>query len=242
MKILHTSDWHLGQQLIDARRDDEHRAFLVWLLDLIHDQGIEAVLIAGDVFDNGMPGNQTLEIYYSFLARAAKSGCRQIIVVGGNHDSPSTLHAPRAVLNMMNVTVLGAVETDRPETGLVEVKSADGIVRAIVCAVPYLRDRDVYSPQPGELDDVRAQGIINGIARWYRKLAMLAVAHRLKLGNPLLPLIATGHLFAQGGSSSEQERPIYIGNLGAFSADSFPGEFDYVALGHLHRPQLVQGR
>ncbi len=242
MKILHTSDWHIGQLLVDVRRDDEHRAFFDWLLKIIESERIEAIIVAGDVFDNGMPGNHALEMYYSFLAGAGDRGCRQIIITGGNHDSPSTLHAPRAILSRLHVTVVGAVDTERPEACLVTLTSPDGTPRALVCAVPYLRDRDVYTAKPGELDETRAHGIVTGIAAWYRRMADLALARRTELKCETLPILAVGHLFAQGGKVSEQERPIYVGNLGAFSADYFPGEFDYVALGHLHRPQLVQAR
>ncbi|HNV71593.1 MAG TPA: exonuclease SbcCD subunit D C-terminal domain-containing protein [Candidatus Ozemobacteraceae bacterium] len=240
MKILHTSDWHLGQTLIDVKRDEEHRAFVAWLLDIVREHRIEVVLVAGDIFDNGMPGNQTLEIYYSFLAQAASAGCRQVIVVGGNHDSPSTLHAPRAILQRLNVTVVGAVSTECPDALIVPLHDDAGTLSAVVCAVPFLRDRDVYLPKLGENDEERAKGIVTGIAHYYEQVAERADNLRRQAGKPDAPIIATGHLFARGGITGEKERPIYIGNLGAFPAERFPKTFSYVALGHLHRPQLVE--
>ncbi len=239
MKILHTSDWHLGHQLYDQKREVEHRAFLDWLLQLIAAERIDLVLVAGDVFDTGFPPNYAFELYYSFLARCAASGCRQVVVVGGNHDSPATLGAPREVLQAIRVTVVGAVDPDHAEADLVTVTDASGAPQGIVVAVPYLRDRDVHFPQFGEGADVRSQGIIDGTAAWYRRLTDLALARRAELGRPDLPIIATGHLFAQGLSAAGSERSLYVGNLGAFPAAGFPAELAYVALGHLHRPQAV---
>ncbi|RCK78751.1 MAG: Exonuclease SbcD [Candidatus Ozemobacter sibiricus] len=239
MKILHTSDWHLGHQLYDQRRDGEHRAFLDWLLQLIAAERIDLVLVAGDVFDTGFPPTYALELYYSFLARCAGSGCRQVVVVGGNHDSPATLAAPREVLQAIRVTVVGGVDPDHPEADLVTVTDAAGAPLGLVAAVPYLRDRDVHFPQFGEGAEARSQGIIDGTAAWYRRLTDLALARRAELGRPDLPIIATGHLFAQGLSAIGSERTLYVGNLGAFPATGFPAELAYVALGHLHRPQAV---
>nr|MBP7633388.1 exonuclease subunit SbcD [Candidatus Ozemobacteraceae bacterium] len=107
MKVLHTSDWHLGHLLLQQKRDEEHRAFLEWLLETVRNERIELLLIAGDIFDSGLPPNYALEMYFSFLSRCAAQGCRSIVVVGGNHDSPATLQAPKQVLKAINVTVTG---------------------------------------------------------------------------------------------------------------------------------------
>jgi len=241
MRILHTSDWHLGHLLYQQKRDDEQRMFLEWLLEVIRSEGIDLLLVAGDIFDTGFPSNYALEMYYSFLARCGSVGCRQIVIVGGNHDSPATLRAPGEILKALRVTVIGAIDPERPEEGLVTAKDADGIPQAIICAVPYLRDRDVYMPKPAEPADQRACGIVDGTAGWYRRMTDLAIAHRRQLGVPELPIIATGHLFAQGGLKSGSEREIYVGDLGTFPAEKFPVEVAYIALGHLHRPQRVRG-
>ena len=241
MKILHTSDWHLGHQLYQQKRDDEHRAFLDWLLKTVKENAVELLLVAGDVFDTGLPSNYALEMYYSFLARAAGNGCRQVIVVGGNHDSPATLQAPKPVLKAINVTIVGAADVENPGKDLVEVRDAAGIPRALVCPVPYLRDRDVYFPKFGESEEVRTRGIVDGTAAYYRAVANQAVERRRALGVNDLPIVATGHLFAQGMTRSGTERDLYVGNLGLFPVERFPPEFAYVALGHLHRPQVASG-
>ncbi|MFZ2957466.1 MAG: exonuclease SbcCD subunit D C-terminal domain-containing protein [Candidatus Ozemobacteraceae bacterium] len=239
MKILHTSDWHLGHQLYQQKREDEHRDFLEWLLNQIKAEEVELLLVAGDIFDTGLPSNYALEMYYSFLARCGTNGCRNIVVVGGNHDSPSTLHAPKFVLKAINVNVVGAIDSEHPEKDLFVANDAAGVPRAIICAVPYLRDRDVYFPKPGEQNDARAKGIIDGTIAWYRRLTDLAVARRQELNRPEIPLLATGHLFAQGMTKSGTERELYVGDLGAFPVDAFPAELAYIALGHLHRPQVA---
>jgi len=239
MKVLHTSDWHLGQLLKQQKRDEEHRAFLTWLLDTLKEEAIELLLIAGDIFDSGLPPNYALEMYYSFLSRCAEQGCRSVIVVGGNHDSPATLHAPKPVLKAINVTVTAIRDREQPDNDLVLVHDAAGDPAVLVCAIPFLRDQDVYIPQAGEQGDIRTQGIIRGTAEWYRRQVDLALARRQELGRPDLPIIATGHLFAEGASLAGSERELYVGNLGAFPAACFPDEAVYVALGHLHRPQTV---
>ncbi|MBF0502639.1 MAG: exonuclease SbcCD subunit D C-terminal domain-containing protein [Candidatus Riflebacteria bacterium] len=239
MKILHTSDWHLGHLLYQQKREDEHREFLEWLLNLIKTEQVDLLLVAGDIFDNGLPSNYALEMYYSFLARCGTHGCGNIIIVGGNHDSPSTLQAPKHVLKAINVTVVGAINAEHPENDLIVVKDTDGIPQVLVCAIPYLRDRDVYFPKPGEQSDARSQGIIDGTAGWYRRLTDLAVTRRTELNLPEIPIIATGHLFAQGMAKSGAERDMYVGDLGCFPIDAFPSELAYVALGHLHRPQIA---
>lgn len=241
MKILHTSDWHLGHLLYQQKRDEEHRAFLDWLLDLIGSERVDLLLVAGDVFDTGCPSNYALEMYFSFLARCGSLGCRQVVVVGGNHDSPATLQAPRQILQALRVTVIGAVDPARPEACLLTADDEAGRPEALICAIPYLRDRDVHTPLPGETYETRSQAIIDGTATWYRRLADLACARRQDLGNPDLPIIATGHLFAQGMTRSGGERDLYVGDLGAFPVDRFPKEFAYLALGHLHRPQAAAG-
>lgn len=239
MKILHTSDWHLGHQLYQQKREDEHRDFLEWLLSQIQTEQVDLLLVAGDIFDTGLPSNYALEMYYSFLARCGANGCQNIVVVGGNHDSPSTLQAPKHVLKAIHVSVVGAIDAEHPENDLIVAKDAAGVPQAIVCAVPYLRDRDVYFPKPGDQNDARTEGIISGTANRYRLLTDLAISRRQELARPDIPLIATGHLFAQGMTRSDTERDLYVGNLGAFPVDAFPTELAYVALGHLHRTQIV---
>ena len=95
MKILHTSDWHLGRTLYGRKRYEEFEAFLAWLTETIREREIDALLVAGDVFDTSTPSNRAQELYYRFLCRVVASHCRHVVVIAGNHDSPSFLNAPR---------------------------------------------------------------------------------------------------------------------------------------------------
>lgn len=241
MKILHTSDWHIGRTLYGRKRYEEYDLFLDWLIDCIRQEGIDALLLAGDVFDNGTPGNRALEQYYRFLCRAAGAGCRHVVVTAGNHDSPSLLNAPRELLQYMNVHVIGCM-TDLPEDELLLLDESDGRPGVIVCAVPYLRDRDIRRAEAGETCEDKDRKLLEGIRDHYRTVGELARAKRAELGLNL-PIIAMGHLFTSGGQTVEGDgvRELYVGSLGQVKSDIFPDFFDYLALGHLHLPQRVGG-
>jgi len=137
VKILHTSDWHIGRTLGDKRRYEEHLAFLEWLLGILADHEADMLLICGDVFDTIAPSNKSLQLYYEFLRKAHDRGCRHIVIVGGNHDAPSLLDAPRLVLQSMGVHVVGGAV--RPEEEVLLLRDETGKAEAIVCAVPFLR-------------------------------------------------------------------------------------------------------
>lgn len=241
MRILHTSDWHLGRTLYGRRRYEEFEAFLDWMAENIEQRGVEALLIAGDVFDTTTPSNRAQELYYRFLCRVAASECRHVVIVAGNHDSPSFLNAPRELLRVLNVHVIGSVPEDPGEEVLI-LRSLEGAPEMIVCAVPYLRDREVRAAEAGETPDDKVRKLIEGIQQHYRAVAKQAEQQRRDLGADL-PIVAMGHLFTAGGQTLEGDgvRELYVGSLAHVSARSFPESFDYLALGHLHVPQKVNG-
>ncbi|MDB5233751.1 MAG: hypothetical protein JWR44_744 [Hymenobacter sp.] len=240
MRVLHTADWHLGQRFISGHeRTDEHRHFLNWLVATVREQAVEILVIAGDVFDSGSPSNQALELYYDFLLQMQGTACRDIVVVGGNHDSPATLNAPARLLRHLRVHVVGCVP-DCFEDQVLVLNDAAGRPGLVVCAVPFLRDRDVRLSVPGETAEEREARLKQGIADHYARIA--EVEHVWQLKEQGLPVLATGHLYAAGAVPSDSERTIHVGNLGQVTAEHFPDIFDYVALGHLHRPQRVGGR
>lgn len=234
MRVLHTSDWHLGQRLVNLERSEEHEHFLDWLLKTIEREQVEVLLMSGDVFDNGSPSNTALKLYYNFLRQVCGTCCRHIIITGGNHDSISTLNAPKELLEYFNIRVIGGASAN-PLDELIELHCDKGELRLVVCAVPFLRDKDIRLSMPGESFEEREQRIKKGIASHYDAF----VPHLLPYKNQKIPVVAMGHLFAAGGSASESEKEIHVGNLGQIGADQFPKTFDYVALGHLHRPQQV---
>ena len=241
MKILHTSDWHLGSQICGRKRYEEHEQFLSWLLSLINQEGVDCLIVSGDIFDSTTPPNRSLEQYYRFLARAAGSACRQIVITAGNHDSPSLISAPRELCTCLNIIVVGSVPDD-PDELISLMKDRDGNPELIICPIPYLRDRDVRTVQAGEGMDEKNANLVAGITAWYHEIGSCAERVRSEIGAEI-PIIATGHLFASGGITRKDDgsRDLYLGNLACVGTDAFPSSFDYVALGHLHLPQKVFG-
>jgi len=242
LRLLHTSDWHLGRALCGRRRLAEFAAFLDWLVETIDREKVDVLAVAGDVFDSSAPSAQIQSLYYRFLGRVAlETDCGQAVIIAGNHDSPALLAAPGAILRALDIHVVGWVEPDlRNEIFL--LKDPSGGPRLIVAAVPYPRDRDLRESEAGESAGDKERKLIEAIERHYREAGRLAGELRdsLKVGAPLL---AMGHLFAAGGLTVEGDgvRSLYVGALGQVPASIFPDSFNYVALGHLHQPQVVGG-
>ena len=236
MRILHTADWHLGKRLYQYERTEEHQLFLNWLLQCLQEQRIDVLIVAGDIFDTGSPANEALKLYYNFLVQLRSTGCRQAIIIGGNHDSISTLQAPRQLLKAMQIEVVGGVPDNAVEQ-IIELKNTYQVVEAVVAAVPFLRDRDVRLSVAGEDATARESRLRQGIIDHYQRLMPLLQSYKTQG----LPIIATGHLFAAGAQSSDSEKEIHVGSLGHVPAPLFPAELDYIALGHIHKPQIVGG-
>ena len=241
MKILHTSDWHIGRTLYSRKRYEEFEAFLSWLAKTIQQNEIDALLVAGDVFDTSAPSNRAQELYYRFLCRVAASSCRHVVVVAGNHDSPSFLNAPKELLKALDVHVVGS-STASPEDEVLVLCNEQDAPELIVCAVPYLRDRDIRVAEAGESVEDKERKLIEGIRTHYAAVAALAEQKREELGVDI-PIVGTGHLFTAGGQTVDGDgvRELYVGSLAHVTAGIFPACFNYLALGHLHVPQKVNG-
>lgn len=240
MRILHTSDWHLGQFFINKSRAQEHQKFITWLLQQVRENDVDAVIIAGDIFDTGSPPSYARELYNQFVIGMNKLGC-QLIILAGNHDSVSTLNESKDILAQLNTQVIAAASDDLASQVLT-LKNKTGEVGAIVCAIPYLRPRDIMQSRSGESGQQKQQALGLAIGQHYSDVFELAEKQRDALNNTSpnnpVPIIATGHLTAMGVTTSESVRDIYIGSLEAFPAKDFPAA-DYIALGHIHRPQRV---
>ncbi len=242
MRVLHTSDWHIGRTLYGRKRYEEFEAFLAWLVETIQQNAIDVLLIAGDVFDTSAPSNRAQELYYRFLCRAAAaSSCRHVIIIAGNHDSASFLNAPKELLKALDVHVIGS-STEAPEDEVLVLRNEQDAPELIVCAVPYLRDRDIRMAEAGESVEDKERKLIEGIRTHYATVAALAEQRRKELGADI-PIVAMGHLFTAGGQTVEGDgvRELYVGSLAHVAAKIFPACFDYLALGHLHVPQKVNG-
>jgi exonuclease SbcD len=236
MRLLHTSDWHLGHTLRDWERAPEHAAFLAWLLATIEEERVDALLIAGDIFDAANPPASAQEAWYEFLGAARKrSPDLEIVVIGGNHDSPARLDAPNPLLRAVRVHMVGGMprsESDIDTSRLViPIRDRHG-KRALVGAVPFLRPADL--PIAPDSEDP----LIDGVRAVYRDVVARLRAMRAEDE----PILAMGHLYMAGSQLSEaSERPILGGNQHGLPVDLFPEDLAYVALGHLHRAQHVGG-
>lgn len=235
MKILHTADWHLGHRLHEHGQHEEQQLFLDWLIALIDEEKIDVLLVSGDIYDTGVPSTQSQKMYYDFLINLQQTHCSEVVITGGNHDAPGTINAPKELLAALSVRVIGkATEDIADEIFHLTV----GEEEVIIAAVPYLRDQDIRRAVQGESFDEITGRYKKALVNHYQA----AADHCLSISESKAPLIAMGHLFAVGGSISDSEQHIYVGNLGHIGADDFPETFDYIALGHLHKPQIVGGR
>lgn len=245
MRILHTSDWHLGQHFMGKSRQAEHQALIGWLLEQVEAQAVDAVLVAGDIFDTGTPPSYARELYNQLVVRLNKAGVA-LMLLGGNHDSVATLGESRELLAHLGTTVVAATQPDAG-TQVFVLPQRNGEPGCIVCAIPFVRPRDVLQSQAGQSAADKQSSLQSAIQQHYDAVFAAAVERRNTLaaepgpncGRPL-PIVATGHLTTVGASSGESVREIYVGALEAFPTAAFPPA-DYIALGHIHRPQKVGG-
>ncbi|ERH65189.1 exonuclease subunit SbcD [Pantoea dispersa EGD-AAK13] len=235
MRIIHTADWHLGQFFYSKSRAAEHQQFLDWLLAAIVQHQVDALIVAGDLFDTGSPPSYARELFNRFVVALQPSGC-QLIVLAGNHDSVATLNESRELLACLNTRVITSA-TPGGEQQVLTLQQHDGTPGALLCAIPYLRPRDILRSQAGQSGRDKQLSLLQAIEQHYQHCYAAAVAQREAMDSAL-PIIATGHLTTVGVSKSDSVRDIYIGTLDAFPAQAFPPA-DYIALGHIHRAQRI---
>jgi len=232
MKILHTADWHIGKVLHKYPLQEEMLLFFEWLIALIKQEEIEVLLVSGDIFDLANPGAKDREVYYKLLSQLIPLNLH-IVITGGNHDGIGVINAPKELLTSLNISVIGGAKENLSDE-LIEIKNNVGEIALVIAAVPFLRDRDLRSLHKDTQYKSRTDAIKAGIKDHYSQLATIC-----KEKYPDTPSIAMGHLYAKGVSSSDSEREIHIGNTAAVEASIFPDHFDYIALGHIHRPQII---
>lgn len=238
MRLIHTSDWHLGQTLHGQDRDYEHAQFLAWLLDQLVAHTADALLIAGDIFDTVNPPLKAQERLYDFIVRAHEWLPQlDIVMIAGNHDSGGRIELPAPLMKRLNAHAIGRIswvaenQLDHSRL-LVPLHDAEGQVAAWCLALPFLRPAEVTGGDAGE-------DYMLGIRHVHQHLTAAAEAAR----QPGQALIAMSHAHMAGGAVSEEsERNIVIGNAEALPASLFPEAIAYVALGHLHKPQQVAGQ
>ncbi len=243
LKLLHTSDWHLGRTLYLKKRYSEFQSFLDWLIQQIQLLAPDVLIVAGDIFDTTAPSNKAQEIYYQFLCKVATlTKCQHIVIIGGNHDSPTLLNAPKELLKQLKIHVLGNISAN-PQDEVLELLDRQGQPMALVCAVPYLRDKDVRNLADNESASDKDLKLMQAIKQHYAEVCQVALARRQELGSDI-PIIATGHLFVTGGKTLKDDgvRELYVGSLAQFGSNDFPAEIDYLALGHLHIAQTIANK
>ena len=237
MKIIATSDWHLGNMFHGNDRLPEHQHFLSWLLSQIEEQQPDALLIAGDVFDNGNPSAASQSAYYGFLADAGeRCPTMQIVITAGNHDSANRLEAPRALLTRHRVEVRGVIKREWVQTGeqgewltdytdlMLPVKNSDG-EQVVILTVPYLRN-----------DVINSGSYSEGVNRFLRSLTSQA---RRKY--PDTPLLMMAHMYAKGAviASKDASEKIIVGGAEEVNMDGWTDHPDYLTCGHIHKRQHI---
>lgn len=240
MRILHTADWHLGATLKDVSLLDEQVHFLDWLVELLEEERVDVLLVAGDIFDLHNPSAAAQALYYRFLARfSTLAPAPRAVVVAGNHDSASRLEAPSTLLSALRVHVIGALgeRSSWADRLLLPLPDADA-PSLVVAAVPYVHEHwlgvSPVSVGPAGL----AAAMRDAFASLYASLGEEAESRW-----PGVPRIAMGHLTVRGDAGVEREdypNPIHqVGTIDAMPASLFGDAWDYVALGHIHRPMPV---
>lgn len=221
----------------DITRYHEFSQWLDYLLNKINENAVDVLIVAGDIFDTTTPSAKSQKLYFNFLNRLRESHCRHTIIIGGNHDSAALLDAPQSLLSHMGIHVVGRM-TNPIEDEIIVLRDSNNQAELVVCAIPYLHEKDIRNPTVGESLDSKDRQLIQGLHDHYEQLANKAVtiAHKHNV-----PLIATGHLFMTGGKTSDDDgvRDLYVGNEAAIKVDLFSEKYNYIALGHLHIPQKV---
>ena len=239
IRILHTADWHLGQNFFGYDRTEEQEHFLIWLSEQITMRDVDVLIIAGDVFDVSNPSALSQRMFYRFIRRVtAGSPHLQLVIVAGNHDSAARLEAPVPLLHELNTTVKGVIRKYNGEIDyddlIVELKNKAGQVEAYCLAVPYLRQGDYPAVE------TEGNAYAEGVKELYRQLTDCVLEHKA----PEQAIVAIGHLQATGSEIAEKdysERTI-IGGLECVSPEAFSPEIAYAALGHIHKAQRVSGK
>lgn len=230
MKIIHTSDWHLGKRLHQVDLTEDQRQFTEWFLGTVKEEQADVVLISGDVFDLANPSSEARKLYYESLVELSRLNCTTIIT-GGNHDSPSVLNAPKEVLRALNIHVIGGLP-EKIKDVMIPVQGREDDEKAVIAAIPFLRDADLRNASSGESYEGRREAVRAGITQVFDEAAKIC-----QRDYPNMPAIAMGHLFAQGVNLSDSERDVQVGNQAQYDASNFNSYFRYIALGHIHKPQ-----
>ena len=235
MKLLHTSDWHLGQLFKNRSREAEHKEFLDWLLETIGQYDIDLLIVSGDIFDTLNPPKYALSLYHNFLVDTiSKTKCKNIIIIAGNHDSVATLQITQKFAKALGIHIVATIQDINQAIIPIKINNQ---LQAIVCAIPFLRDNVLLDANKTQTNDA-IQEQYNQAMKQYYQIAY----NKAKAISQDVPIIATGH-FATIGTTINQDsqKDIYIGNLSHINSDILE-PFDYVAMGHIHKEQKISNK
>lgn len=236
MRLLHTSDWHLGRRLYDRPRQDEHRQFLAWLLEIIKKEKIDVLLLAGDVFDSTVPAASVVDMYYQFLFQFYQQTGAHAVIISGNHDSALRLAAPRDFLKIARIHLVGHMpdegnrENDGGNPFLISIRKESE--KIAVVALPYIPEGEILSHVSFEDEIESSRRYCQAIKKLYEE-----AVSQIPAG---VPAVLMGHFFLAGGQVGESERPIQVGGSQPVGLQDLPESIHYAALGHIHRPQRFQ--
>ena len=245
MRILHTSDWHFGKNLEGNSRILEQRQFIDELSMICDNENVDLIVMAGDVYDNGNPSSSAEELFYKGCKKLTNNGKRPIIIIAGNHDSPERLEAPDSLMYEHSIIVQGFPKsvTKNGDYGYYSIKdSCEGFFRIQigdetvgVITMPYPSEKRLGEILHTDISREEEQGITYSqeVGKIFSKLEENYVDSDIN--------IAIGHFFVAGGEEVGSERPIQLGGALAVEPSALPKKAQYIALGHLHKPQTVSG-
>ena len=265
MRILHTSDWHLGRTLEGRTRIEEQREFMDELCTILESESINLVLVAGDVFDTYNPSAEAEKVFYEALERISGNGRRAVVVIAGNHDSPDRLHAANPLAYKQGIFLLGypgedlseelsafpvieeaAASTEESAAAPKRISRPAGGPGWLELSVPGCAENAVIAclPYPSEqrLNDILSLSLEDeDMQKAYSERVAAAFQQASANYRDDTVNLAVSHLFVLGGMSSDSEREIQLGGAYVVEPAAMPAKAHYVALGHLHRPQAVGG-
>ena len=238
MRLLHTSDWHLGRIFHGESLLSEQQEAVDRLVELASNAGVDLVVIAGDLYDRAIPPADAITLFNDALVRLHDTGAK-IVAIAGNHDSAARVAVADQLLEHAGVTIRGDVaRCTRP----LRLDPDDGGPTVAIYPVPYL-EPSLAGPLLGRLDDADGADATDASRRFrHREVTNYATTlirrHAASLGSVRTVVVA--HTFVAGGTTSDSERDLTVGNIDLVDMSAFDG-FDYVALGHLHRDQAFDG-
>lgn len=235
MKIIHTSDWHIGKKLYNHSIDETLTFFFDWLINKINEEKLDYLIVSGDIFNSPFPSQSSLKLYYTTLYRLTQTSLRKIILIAGNHDSNATLSAPKDILEMLDIKIISGIPQDLSEL-IIELKNDKNEIKSVVAAVPFLREKDIKKSADDETYEQRLSAMANGIIDFYKKIEESTIPYKKQD----IPVIATGHLFILPQKKIDIDSKSYmLGGLQQLSVDDLAPFYDYLALGHIHKPMKL---